>query len=97
MQALGDCLRDQHTATRQDKQDAQRDAAIAAWRSALQGEGNSAFYRLGTTLKQLGLPHAEIAAILRQETAFAQSPKDRRNQIKSILKDLTRRPSKIAA
>lgn len=97
MQALRDRLRAEHETTRRSSEAEQREAAIAVWRSAPKGEGNRAFFILGSTLARLGLSYAEVRAILLQEAVHAHSPVERRQQIKSIMSKLNQRPTKIAA
>jgi hypothetical protein len=97
MQALRDGLQVEQETTQRNWQAEKREAAIAAWRSAPKGEGNRAFFTLGSTLARLGLSHTEIRAILWQEAAYAHSPVERRQQIKSILRKLDQRSFKAAA
>jgi hypothetical protein len=88
MQALHDRLLAQQAAGSAKPLEQRRNAAIEAWRSAAPGEGNRAFFVLGMTLARLGLDLAEVGTILRQEAQHANSPTDRRQQIKSLLKEI---------
>jgi hypothetical protein len=62
--------------------------AVADWRSTPAGMGHDAFFRLGRALTNAGLDECEIRAKLYEEVSFATSPKERRNEIKGILKKL---------
>jgi hypothetical protein len=50
--------------------------------------GHAAFFRLGAALRGAGLDECEIRAKLYEEVSFATSPKERRGEIKGILKKL---------
>lgn len=65
-------------------------AAIARWRDSPPGSGNDAFYALAVELARLGMPDNEIEQTLQQEAHFARSPAERRNQIPSVLRSLTK-------
>ncbi|UPJ96405.1 DEAD/DEAH box helicase family protein [Bradyrhizobium sp. 172] len=65
-------------------------AAIAKWRAASQGQGNEAFYSLALELSRLGFAVEEIEGTLRREANSARSPEERRNQISSIMKSLSK-------
>ena len=97
LRALRDRLRADEANAWQNRQAEERDAAIAAWRVAAAGDGNHAFFVLGSTLVRLGLSHAEVEAILRQEANFARSPRERRDQIAPMLRKLKPSPFKLAA
>ena len=64
------------------------DAAIASWRLAGAGEGNSKFYQLGIELKMMGKSNSEIKTILKTEARLARSPAERERQIPSIMASL---------
>jgi hypothetical protein len=75
------------------QQEARVAAAVAAWQTTayVPGTGNNAFFRLGAALKGAGLDEAEIRAVLYEQAACARSPRERRAEIKGILKSLGRR------
>jgi len=52
---------------------------------------------LATTLDRIGLPRAEIEAILWHEANHARSPKERRAEIRPLLRKLKSSPFKVAA
>ena len=65
--------------------------AVEAWRSTPSGMGHDVFFRLGAALQRAGLDEAEIKAKLYEEAAYAHSPKERRGEIKGILRSLKKR------
>ena len=65
-------------------------AAVERWRGSPSGSGNEAFYALAVELARLGMADDEIEQTLRQEAHFARSPAERRNQIPSVLRSLTK-------
>lgn len=67
--------------------------AIERWRSATPGSGHHAFFVLGAALHRAGLDEWDIRAKLNEEAAYASSPKERRGEIKGILKKLRERGS----
>lgn len=76
----------------------QIDSAIAVWRATPKGQGNEAFFRLGSTLYNAGLGLAEVQKILLAETHTSGSNgHDRTRQVGSIITSLSRslRPSPI--
>lgn len=62
--------------------------AIEQWHSAPAKGGNAAFFQLGVDLRGIGLSPPEIEATLWQEAGHARSPKQRRGQIKGIMRTL---------
>ncbi len=62
--------------------------AVEDWRLTPAGTGHAAFFRLGAALRGAGLDECEIRAKLHEEVSFATSPKERRGEIKGILKKL---------
>lgn len=69
---------------------AQIDQATTDWRGTKKGSGNDEFFRFARKLRRAGLTLDEIEPVLRSEAQFAHSPKDRRGQVKSIMKSLSR-------
>jgi hypothetical protein len=65
-------------------------AAIAEWRNAPVGQGNEQFYLLALELKRLGMTPEMIEQTLSQEANFGRSPKERRDQIRSIMRSLNK-------
>jgi hypothetical protein len=65
--------------------------AVEAWRTTARGDGHAAFYRLGAALQRAGLDDGEIRQMLRDEAIYANSPRERRGEIKGILNSLQRR------
>jgi hypothetical protein len=55
--------------------------------------GHDAFFRLGAALHRAGLDEGEIRAKLYEEAAFGSSPRDRKGEIKGILRSLRKRGS----
>ena len=74
-----------------------RQAAIDTWRSTPSGEGSNAFFQLGVDLRSTGMDHAEIRATLWEEAGYARHPRERRDQIKGIMRTLTQRFSRAVA
>jgi hypothetical protein len=62
--------------------------AVEDWRLTPAGMGHAAFFKLGAALRGAGLDEFEIRAKLHEEAIYANSPKERRNEIKGILKKL---------
>lgn len=97
LRAIRDRLRAAQPASEQDRQAERRDAALETWRTAPKGDGNRAFFVLGSTLVRLGLSRSEVEVTLWQEASHAHSPKERRAEIKSMLRKLRPSPFKLAA
>lgn len=97
MQALRDRLLAQKLAGSTKSLEERRDAAIDTWRNAAPGDGAIAFFKLSMALARLNLDLTEIATILRQETLHARHPDERRQQIKSLLKEIRKRATGYAA
>jgi hypothetical protein len=74
-------------ARRQDEKVAK---AVEAWRSTSSGMGHTAFFKLGAALRGAGLDEFEIRAKLYEEASYARSPKERRGEIKGIVKKVSR-------
>jgi hypothetical protein len=68
------------------------DSAIQDWRAtrAVPKHGNQNFFLLGRKLKSAGMDTAQIATTLATEASFARSPKERKEQIRSIIETLTK-------
>jgi hypothetical protein len=97
MDRLRATLRNQQRATQSNWLAEQRQATITTWRNTAKGDGNRAFFLLASNLARLGIAQAEIKAILSAEAAYAHSPKERRQQIKTIMTAIRKRPTKMAA
>ena len=65
-------------------------SAIATWRSTPKGEGHKAFFTLGAKLKAAKMTTVDIEQTLRTEARYAQSPRQRFQDIKSVMKSLER-------
>lgn len=76
----------------ENRRDQWVDEAIAEWRAnALQpGQGNQSFFALGAALHRAGLDPFEIRQVLDNEAGFARHPRERRAEIKSILRSLSK-------
>ena len=61
------------------------------------GQGNDAFLRLGRDLNRSGGNYAEISSLLWQEAALGRHPKERRAQIKYIMRSLRSSSQRLAA
>jgi hypothetical protein len=72
--------------------------ATMIWRksSKFPGEGDNRFFNYAISLRSAGMSLNDIEQKLLDETEFARSPKDRRDQIPSIMKTL-RAPFKKSA
>jgi len=64
----------------------QIDQAIKDWRNTGVGDGFNAFAKLFGKLKRLGMSKYELEQILIQESQYGHSPKDRREEVKSLMK-----------
>jgi len=93
LQAVRDALAAEQAGSSAGRRAAIIEKAIQEWRSASRGDGHAAFFRLGAALHRAGLPDHEIEQKLRDEAAYAHSPRERRAEIKGILKSLDRRGS----
>lgn len=76
----------------ENRRDQWRDEAIVEWRTkAFQpGQGNQAFFALAAALQRAGLDQFEIKRILETEAAVARNPRQRRAEIKNILRSLSK-------
>ena len=85
--AVREPLREEQVAERRaDRQQ----AAIERWRTAPPKTGNAAFFQLGIDLRRTGMTLPEIETVLRQEAEQRSSRKERRRQIKSVMRSLCR-------
>jgi hypothetical protein len=66
------------------------DSAISRWRGASPGYGNREFYLFALELRKIGVPNFEIQSTLAREAHFSRSPKQRNDQIPSIMKSLSK-------
>ncbi|WP_029031530.1 hypothetical protein [Salinarimonas rosea] len=89
--ALRDKLLAERTLSHSERCDIRINEAVKCWRSTPAGMGHDAFFALGAALHRAGLEEAEIKAKLYEEAAFANSPRERRDEIRDILKSLHRR------
>ena len=66
--------------------------ATEEWRESIHhpGEGNSRFFVYAVALRTAGMSLPEIEAELIEEAPFGRSPKERREQIPSIITSLTK-------
>jgi len=69
-------------------------AAIEKWRSTTAKGGNDAFLRLAHDLNRIGMSLADIDATLWQEAGEGRHPKERRAQIKYIMRSLRGSPQR---
>jgi len=90
-QDLRDKLRTDQAKSRAGQQAAMIEKAIQEWRSTPPKMGHDAFFRLGAALQRAGLDEIEIKARLQEEASNAHSPRERRGEIRGILKSLRRR------
>jgi hypothetical protein len=67
--------------------------AMEKWQSAGPGEGHNAFFMLARALQNAGYDEAAIRQTLHAQSAYARSPKERRADIKDILRALRKRGS----
>lgn len=88
---IRDKLLAERTQSHTGRRDSKIDEAVERWRSTPAGMGHDGFFALGAALHRAGLDEAEIRAKLYEEAAFAHSPRERRDEIRDILKSLRRR------
>jgi hypothetical protein len=65
-------------------------SAIATWRCTPKGEGHKAFFTLGAKLKAAKMTMVDIEKTLQKEAMYSQSPRQRFQEIKSVMKSLQR-------
>lgn len=90
LQAVRKKLQAEKVQSHAGRQQAVIERAIDEWRSTLPGDGHNAFFRLGAALQRAGLEVSEIKAHLQDEASHANSPRERRSEIRDILKSLRR-------
>ncbi|MCW1841580.1 hypothetical protein [Prosthecomicrobium hirschii] len=90
LRAIADKLRETQARHDQQKREVRIARAIETWRLAPPGTGHDAFFRLAAALKRAGLKDNEIEWRLREEAYAGHSPKDRRNEIRGIMRSLNR-------
>ncbi|SEP51224.1 hypothetical protein SAMN04487843_1469, partial [Methylobacterium sp. ap11] len=92
LQAVRDTLRAEKEQTTAGQREEWVTAAITTWQATayVPGTGHNAFFKLGAALKHAGLDDAEIRMMLSEQAAYARSPRERRAEIKGILKSLRR-------
>jgi hypothetical protein len=93
LQAVRDKLVADQAEGRAGRQNAMIEKAVENWRSTPRGDGHSAFFRLGAALQRAGLDEEAIRRTLHDEAIHARSPKERRAEIKDILRSLQKRGS----
>jgi hypothetical protein len=71
-------------------------AATAEWRKCPDGDGDNGFFNYAVELRDAGIPLNRIAVTLNTEAEFANSPKERRAQIKGIIGTLSKSHKKAA-
>lgn len=91
LQAVRDKLLVDRTVSAAGRQETIMAKAIENWRSASRGDGHAAFFRLGAALQRAGLDEGDIRRTLHAEAAHAYSPKERRGEIKGIIRSLRKR------
>lgn len=64
------------------------DRAVEEWRCTPKGDGHAAFFKLAKALQRAGLDETDIQQKLREEASFAHSPRDRRAEIRDIMRSL---------
>jgi len=78
--------------------EARRQNAINEWRSTISGNGNNAFFQLFVNLRRTGLSGSEIRTTLEREAYKARHPRERRDQVKGIMRTFERRqPMRMTA
>lgn len=90
LKALQQVLAEMKARTAASSQQSRIEKAINTWKSAPPGTGNDAFFRLAVALKRAGLDDRQIRQHLSAEANGANSPSDRRNEIRSIMRSLSR-------
>jgi hypothetical protein len=95
LQALSDALRAQQAESSAGHRQRMVAKAIDEWQTfgVQRGAGHGGFFKLACALQRAGLDENEIRDTLYQEAFFAHSPRERRGEIKGILKSLSRRGS----
>jgi hypothetical protein len=94
MKKLALALRNRESIAQQGVNQRSCDLAMDEWHASSRGQGNTAFFKLGSRLQDAGMELDEIERTLRVEYPNSGSSKaDRRNQIKSIIRSLSRRGS----
>jgi hypothetical protein len=80
-----------HVGPRKELDQARVDRAIQTWRMTPKGTGNDSFFMFAVELRSAGMKLGDIEILLNSEAGHAHSPKERRAQIKSIMKTLRKR------
>lgn len=83
-------LAEEHARSRAGRREERMAKAIEAWRSTPPGMGHQEFFRFAASLRGAGLDEDEVRAKLYEEAQFARSPRERRAEIRDILKSLRR-------
>jgi hypothetical protein len=93
LRVTSDALRTQKAESYAGRQQIMIDKAIDDWRTfgVQRGAGHTGFFKLACALQQAGLDEYGINNTLYEEAGFANSPRERRAEIKGILKSLNRR------
>ena len=79
----------------QDDRAQRKAAAIEKWHLTPAESGHAAFFQFGVDLRGAGLSMAEIEDVLRLEAGNARHPAERRQEIKSIMRTLRGRPTRL--
>lgn len=90
LQAVLDAMAEQQAQSGVGRRAERIEKAVQEWRGASRGEGHGAFFRLGAALHRAGLAEHEIADKMYVEATFAYSSRERRAEIKGIIKSLRR-------
>ncbi|MGF3027375.1 hypothetical protein ACQVP2_31775, partial [Methylobacterium aquaticum] len=88
LRAVREKLHEQQTQSLAGRRDARIKKAVETWRSTPKGDGHDAFFGLAAALKRAGLDEFEIKARLYDEAQYSHSPRERRGEIKDLLRSL---------
>jgi len=88
----------QPVASKHQVNQARVEAAINEWRQSgvFPGEGDTRLWRFAVELRGAGMGLSDIEATLQSEYQYARNPKERRDQIQSIIKSLKKSKLRIA-
>ncbi len=75
--------------------EARRDKVIQKWRmeGTAPGVGNQTFFDLARDFANTGTADGELLSVLHAETAYGNSPGDRRRQARDVIRKIRRRPA----
>lgn len=86
--AVREKLHEQQTQSLADQRGAKIVQAVDMWCSTPRGDGRCTFFRLAAALKRAGLNEMDIKAKLYEEAQYGHSPRERRGEIKDLLRSL---------